>query len=368
MKLLRELESGAITVRVVHRETLVIQLPEAVLEKLLGFRPIGRRSASVNNILRITKDVHGILAFFHAPDLLVELLAKQHDRNVGAAEHLLATIDNRTLCNPHDGVLRQDVIKNRLSLFVNGRWDIPRDGVLRRRLHTGWSGVDLVTDVIGVGIVGRHADLVFAARRAGFSSLCEERKNHRRVFLGVVVIGAELLGIADALGEAVRCFFGVKLLDANAGFQARMQRVVGAGRTLREPPLLFEHILKQMTVRPGAVGRVTGVFLALQPVAGNFHNADLAHSVRPYEQIPTRQGRRRQRSHICKHQTTQLPNWVGLQRLLDLALRLSLHWPLQAFAGVAVEPAVIGATQAVIVRDAELQIDQAMQASVADQA
>src|SRR6202008_4734745 len=100
--------------------------------------------------------------------------------------------------------------------------------LLRRRFYPGRGGVDLVADVIGVRVVDRYADLIFATRRAGFSSLREERKNHRGMFLGVIVIGTKFLGIGDALSEAVLGLLGVKLLDTNAGFQARMQRMVAA--------------------------------------------------------------------------------------------------------------------------------------------
>ena len=53
--------------------------------------------------------------------------------------------------------------------------------------------------------------------------------------------------------------------------------------------LLPQHIVEQIAVQVDAMGGVAGVLVALEPIASQAHDADLAHRVGNDEQVPRRQ-------------------------------------------------------------------------------
>ena len=75
--------------------------------------------------------------------------------------------------------------------------------------------------------------------------------------------------------------------------------------------------------------------------------------------------RRRQWPQIGEDEVAQFLHRISLQLGLD-SFDI-FHRPIKAVAVRAIEPAVIGTAQPAFIRNAKLQIDQPMQASVADE-
>ncbi len=98
------------------------------------------------------------------------------------------------------------------------------------------------------------------------------------------------------------------------------------------------------------------------------HDADLADRIRPHEQVPAGQSGCGGWAEVGEHKAAKFLHRIRLQLLPDFAARRGFHRPLDTLSPFVEEPAVIRATQAAFVRNAELQIDIAMQATVADEA
>src|SRR6185312_12944054 len=145
-----------------------------------------------------------------------------------------------------------------------------------------------------------------------------------------------------------------------------MNRVVVALSAL-ELARALEHELEHPAVHPDAVRRIPGIFLALQPVAIEHVDRDLADAVGPDVEVPARQGRRRQRPHVCKDEPAQFLDGIALELPRDLAFGMGFQRPLETRARRPEKPAVIRAAQTALVGNAELKIDAAMQAAVPDE-
>src|SRR6185312_2811374 len=110
------------------------------------------------------------------------------------------------------------------------------------------------------------------------------------------------------------------------------------------------------------------VFLALQPVAVEHVNRDLTDAVGPDVEIPARQRRRRQRSHVCKDKPAEFLDRIALEPPRDFAFGTGFQRPLETLPRRPEEPAVIWAAQASLVGNAELEINASMQTAVSDEA
>jgi hypothetical protein len=85
--------------------------------------------------------------------------------------------------------------------------------------------VDLVADVVGVVVVHRHPDLELGPRTARDAVLGVEGENHRRMTVAPVFLGAQLLGIDDALLHAVLGRVDEEVFDADACLDPAVDRV-----------------------------------------------------------------------------------------------------------------------------------------------
>jgi hypothetical protein len=252
-------------------------------------------------------------------------------------------------------------------VIIDHRRLVPGDHVLRGHLDLRRRAIDLITDVIGMGVVDRNADLILAARGSGFPRLGVEREDDGRVLAHAVGVGAELFRIDDPFAKAVLRRLGVQLADPDAHSQARVDRVSLAFGAF-ELSVALEDVLEHPAVRPDAVRRVAGVLLTLQPVTVEHVDRDLPNAVRPHVQIPARKRRSRQRAHVREDQAAEFLHRIPREPATHLALRLRLQRPLQTRAGGTEEPAVIRTAQPALVRDPELEIDAAVKTPVADEA
>ena len=107
-----------------------------------------------------------------------------------------------------------------------------------------------------------------------------------------ICIRAKVFGIANAFDKPVRRLVRVNFLDADADLLARVQGVDLVSGALVEAALFLERVFKRVAMGIGTVLGVARVFLALQPVAIEFHDGDLADRIGPDEQVPLWQIRR----------------------------------------------------------------------------
>ena len=122
-------------------------------------------------------------------------------------------------------------------------------------------------------------------------------------------------------------------------------------------------------VRPLGVNGVNRVLLALKPVGVEDRRADLPIAVFPHEGAPTRQQGRGLRAEVGEDEPAQLLDGVG--QYLDAAGEGAvgvLRGHLEALTVGVVHPAVIGATQPLVLRDAVLELDAAVRAALGDRA
>ena len=127
-----------------------------------------------------------------------------------------------------------------------------------------------------------------------------------------------------------------------------------------------------VAVQPLQVHRVQRVLLALQPVAGQRRERDLAPDVVPRERLPHREERCGLRAHVREHHAPEHLDRVGrdLHLLLEAPVRVDglLERLLDALAGLVHHPAVVHAAEAVLLRDAVGEVDAAVRAEPLDEA
>src|SRR3977135_2751895 len=114
---------------------------------------------------------------------------------------------------------------------------------------------------------------------------------------------------------------GVDFPDPDSDTLALMHRVKLVAASLTQLSLLLEHIVEQMPMRISAVRWVSGIFLALQPIAVEHVDRDLTDRVGPDQQVPARYRRRGQGTHIGKHQSAEFLNRIAFQFLFYCGLR-----------------------------------------------
>ena len=125
-------------------------------------------------------------------------------------------------------------------------------------------------------------------------------------------------------------------------------------------------------VQPLDVHGVERVLLALEPVARYLRNGDVADGVVPEQVLPAGEERRGLRAHVGEHEPRHLA--YGVARDLDLLLEASvrvdglLEGLLDALAGLVHHPAVVHATEAVLLGDAVGEVDAPVGAEAFDEA
>ena len=211
--------------------------------------------------------------------------------------------------------------------------------------------------------VDGDSELETAIHRAAHEQ--DGREQNGVPHLPVVVLLVRPLGDApldDAVVEHVEPDLLVRLGD-------RGERVgLGLAERLRLLPLLPD---APVAVQPLEMHRVERVLHALQPVAGELSRADVAPAVLPLERLPAREQRRRLRAEVGKHEAAKLLDWVrrDAHLLLEATVRMHrlLEGLLDALAGLVVQPTVVHAPQAVLLRDSVRQVDATVGAEPVDQ-
>ena len=134
-------------------------------------------------------------------------------------------------------------------------------------------------------------------------------------------------------------------------------------------PEPFQHVLAEAAVQVLGVDGVHRVLLALEPVAGQQGGADLPEDVVDDEQVPAGQQRRGGGAQIAPDQSSQLLHRVGLEPhgFLELVLG-GLAGLLDALPGGVVHPAVVGAAQTFLFRNAVPEVHAPVGAALRDQA
>ena len=178
----------------------------------------------------------------------------------------------------------------------------------------------------------------------------EERRVARRPVVGRVlpVVPLHEAALVDAVLEEV---------------ELELQVARGVQRP-REVVLLVVVVLV-VAVQVLEVDRVVRVVHALKPIAGQRPEMNLADQLRPGEELPTGQQRRRRRAHVRPDQAAELLRGIGL----DLERQTGgLKGHVHDLALDVVGPAVVGAPQPILLRDAVGQADGAVRAGLADEA
>ena len=124
-----------------------------------------------------------------------------------------------------------------------------------------------------------------------------------------------------------------------------------------------------MAMQICAMGRVSGILVALQPVAIQLGDADLPQSVGKDQQTPRWQQGSGSRTHVRPDQTAQLLNWVSSN--LDIVLKCAsrgFHRSIGALSSAIKLPSVVATTETVLVRKAIFQLGHAVRTEFPNQA
>ena len=117
--------------------------------------------------------------------------------------------------------------------------------------------------------------------------------------------------------------------------------------------------------------RVAGVLLALEPVAGNVGEHDLAEAILPGERLPDRQLRHRLRAHIGEQQPGAFLHRIGLGGAALLGARARIDGVviglLDERPALVHQPAVIVAADAGLLDEAIGEVGAAMRAMAVEQ-
>ena len=267
------------------------------------------------------------------------------------------------------GVLGQHEIQDGAAGVIEQRHFVPGDCGLVGDGYAVGGQIAAIVDMVGVGVVHRDADLKFLAHLAGAAGLGVEREYDGRMAGNAVAVGAQGLGILDALFHPVAGGVDIQGFDALPQVYAAVQGVpLAAGAPLLQSALLFQHVLEQVAVQINAMGRVAGVFVALEPVAGQVHNADLPDGVGHYEQIPRGQQRGRGRPQVGPDQPAHFLRRVALDAdTVAESIAGRFQGLIDAAAGGVEHPAVVAAAEAAGIGDAVFHFGEPVGAAVADQ-
>ena len=248
---------------------------------VVGVQLLGKHDAAIR--LRVAVDAdRRILALLHTCHLLFEHATHHRDADIGLPQMFEVALRNLALPHPGHEVLHQQHFGHHPAVFILERNFIDRHPLLPLYRHAGT--VAVVGDVQGMSIVQRDAPLVGAVR-------AQDVREYERVADGPVLVGLALTFHDAALHDALRKFVEADL---------HMARAVARDDWLA---LAFPDIVHVATVQPLHMHRIERVLDALQPVAGQRRDADMAHDVVPDQQIQSREQGRRLRTEIGEHQT-----------------------------------------------------------------
>ena len=225
-------------------------------------------------------------------------------------------VGNGALRPPSEHVLRQNVVEDRATVVVHHRHLVERDDVLPRRLDARRGRVHLIIDVVRVRVVHRDPGLELCPDAPAARAGVERKYDVGRPALAVLGSAARLghsLALLHPVGRRAR----VDRIEAKAPFGPTVGAMdVLVVHALVVQSLVLQDVLEEVAVEVDAVGRVSCVLLALEPVARDLGDPDLADRVGPYEHVPRREHRNRLRSEVGVDEAADLPHRVG--RHLDL--------------------------------------------------
>ena len=308
---------------------------------------MGQLNAHV--LLRIPKEVDGRLQSLGYPvHLFPQQPPVEDDPLVRLRQLLLVPLRQRTLGYPGHVVLPEGVVRDVLPSLVQQGWVVVGEILEGRYRHAGRHLGHHIVHVEGVGVVHGHAKLVGCGE--------DVREEHWMADAPVGVL-LRLVALHPPLDDAV-------LEDVEA--DAAMVR--DGPKLLPGRALALVGVVGEVAVEPLGVGGVKGVLHTLEPVAGQLDEVDLPVGGLVHQPLPAGEQRRRLRAHVREDEAAQGLHAIGVcpDTILEGAIG-RLRGGLQAAAGLFEEPAVVGAAQAVLLRDAVLQRDAPVGAGLLDQ-
>ena len=217
----------------------------------------------------VAEDVHGVSAVLDDLHLLPQHLAEEDEADVGLAEHLLVALRYGALGDPaHVVLVERDAGVEASVRLVERHVAVGRD-VLLRDGGPGFGAVDVVGDVVGVLVVDGDAPL-----RGGADLVADEEDvgEHDGMALGPVLAVLREAELEPALDDAV--------LEGVEG------DLDGLGLALRRGGDAVADVVAEVEVQPLRVDGVDGVLLALEPVAGEVRDGDVADGVAVGQLLP----------------------------------------------------------------------------------
>ena len=313
----------------------------------------GRRSATGRRIERFSRRVADhrlrVLALVDRVDVVEKAAADHHDAAVARAEILLAAVG--------DPPCPTQVTKSWFMTWLVIQRPVRGSAIGPCQvgiavLHIGLALVRHAAEMPGdaerVLVVDRHAELDVVAGEERVRPQADAADRPQPVVLAGV--GADAL-VLEAVLELVEIDLDVV-------------RRIGAGLALQP------HAPVRM--RPFEMHRVDRVLLALEPVARDLGDDDLAEAVLPGEELPIRHQRRRLRPEIGPEQPAPFRDRIGLDADLVLEPRLGMRHVLvglrEAASRLVIEPAVIVAAQPALLDIAVGEIGAAMPAMPVEEA
>ena len=303
---------------------------------------------------RVAEDVHGVSAVLDDLHLLAQHLAEEDEADVGLAEHLLVALGDGALGDPAHVVLVERDAGVEASVRLVERHVAVGGNVLLRHGRAGFRAVDVVGDVIGVLVVDGHAPL-----RGGADLVADEEDvgEHDGVALRPVLAVLGEAELEPALDDAV--LEGVE------------RDLHGLGLALRRGGDAIPDVVAEVEVQPLRVDGVDGVLLALEPVARQVGDGDVADGVVVGQLLPAGEQRRGLRAHVREDESAELLHGVArdLHLLLEAPVRVHrlLEGLLDALAGLVHHPSVVHAAQAMLFGDAVGKVDAAVGAEALDE-
>src|SRR4029077_15415739 len=137
------------------------------------------------------------------------------------------------------------------------------------------------------------------------------------------------------------------------------------------PPQPFLYVIVKVLMESLDVNRIERIFHDLKPVTGDRRRADIAQDSVTHKQIQARQERRRRRAQVREDQPAELLNGIGRDTdalfksavgILGLLIRL-----LEKSSVPIIQPTVISASEAVVLRYAQRHGHSSVRALRTDQ-
>ena len=306
-------------------------------------------------LVGVADDVHRVAAVGDDSHLLFEHAPEHNDADVGDAEPLGRPVGDGALHYPGGLVLAEHPVGLDRAVLVEGGDALVGDDVGGLLSGLGLPEVD--DEVEGVGVV--HGDAVLEVGGDVEDVGEEDGVPHSPV---VVLLG--LVADEAALDDAVVGDFEADLAVVGAaGSDAGVPCVALFGGLLA-----VHHPAAPVAVEPLEVEGVEGVFVALEPVAGEHYGLGSADAG-PDEDVDAGEERRGSWAHIGEDDAAELLRLVRLDA--DLVLELGafgLGGLVDALALLVEDPAVVGAAYAVGLGDAVGEAGLAVGAGGLDEA